>query len=104
MPNNRNHMICKLSFHCFHLYFTEFNCASLDSRQDPGEHPGVELEVVEWPEQGQGVEQGAAHHHDQVVDRHHLELRMSQNKIKAIQLVQCYSNAVKYQRISGNID
>ena len=72
-------------------YFTEFSFFSLDGWQDPREHPGVELEVVEWPEQGQGVEQGAAHHHDQVVDRHHLELRMSQNKVLAIQLILGFS-------------
>ena len=63
------------------IYFTEFSVSSLYGWQDPREQPGVELEVVEWPEHGQGVEQGAAHHHDQVVDRHHLELRESESSL-----------------------
>ena len=56
------------------LFYSEFGLLpSLYGWQDPGEHPRVELEVVEGPEGGEGVEQGAAHHHDQVVDGHHLK-------------------------------
>ena len=84
MPNNLNHMICvsSLDFSLLPCVSISLNLAVsfLDGRQDPREHPGVELEVVEWPEQGQGVEQGAAHHHDQVVDRHHLELSEDQSE------------------------
>ena len=71
------------------IYFTEFIVSSLDGWQDPREDPGVELEVVEWPEQGQGVEQGAAHHHDQVVDRHHLELRGSESSLSYSRIQLC---------------
>ena len=54
---------------------TEFGLSPcLDGWQDPGEDPRVEVQVVEGPERGQRVEQGAAHHHDQVVDRHHLKM------------------------------